>query len=172
MSVAAFTLALLGLILSVLSFGWQLASWALGGRRVSCRLVMGNLTASGVTTAPVKSDGRAPDVSHVNLLGTPGVEVLGIEISNHSRDARVAVESVRAKSDVGISYDPLRTAHGPALPFWLETGQTQSWYIDAQTARALVYTTRRIGKPSTWVTMLAFVGPNKVVEPKTRLVVE
>jgi hypothetical protein len=169
MALAAVLISALALVVGALALGWQIASWTLDGRRTRVVARFGLRVAGGVLAAPLKKDGTPMDFSTAHVPGGLGAELLGVEVSNMSRSARVRVESVAATVDGGPSFDPQGTALGKPLPHWLEAGETESWYMDAEIARQLVRITRQSGKNVDSVAMFVKVSPGLTIKARQGL---
>lgn len=166
MNAAALAIAILGLFVAALSFGWQIATWALSGRRVDVRLLHGVEGRGGFAVGEVGRD-RAPlNLNSMRAQGWNGPEVIGIEVINVGR-APVSIRSYSVQAvRGGMAYLPHGDARGPALPFRLEAGESATWYSDMDDARALVHSLSSIGKTATHVRMVANLGTKQ--ERRTR----
>lgn len=144
----ALALSIVGAVTAALSLGWQVASWSLDGRRVRVRLLHGAIGPQGTATGPVGRDGKPRDLKAINLEGFTKKEVIGIAVTNVGRAPvrvdRYEVVLVRG----GFSFFPLGNAIGPTLPHRLAPGETEVWLADADDARALIRSTRAIGRGS------------------------
>lgn len=169
MSLAAFLLALVGLVVAMLSLGWQVASWALSGRRVKVNLLHGVQGRGGFATGKVKPGGAPLNLGTMRSQGWDGIEVIAAEVINVGRApvivTRYSVHAVGA----GMSYTPLRDWIGPDLPFRLEPGASETWYSDIADARALVHSLGAIGKSATHVYMTVTLGTKEEKRTATTL---
>jgi len=166
MDTAAIIIAIVGLFVSALSFGWQIATWALSGRRVKVRLIHGVEGRGGFAAGPVKRGGAPNDIRSMRSQGWSGREVLGIEVVNIGR-ANVTIKKYSVHpAGGGMSYTPHGDAIGPSLPFRLEPGESETWYSDMQDARALLKSLKVIGRSATRVRMGVNLGTGD--ERKTR----
>ena len=147
MDIAAFSIACLGLFIAVLSLGWQVASWALEGRRVRVVLKHGAMGPGGSVSGPVECSGRPRDLSAVRAEGFTGTEVLGVTVTNIGR-APVTVSKYSANLvKAGFSFSPIGNRIGPELPFRLPPGESETWYAHAL-ASATATVKRHCGKVS------------------------
>lgn len=166
MSTAAFVVAIVGLLVAALSLGWQVASWALSGRRVKVVLLHGVQGRGGFATGPVGRNSAPRRIDSMRSQGWDGPEVLAIEVINVGR----VTVTIRSYSVIaigsGMSYTPIGNAIGKALPFRLEPGESETWYSDVQDAHALVRSVREIGKSATHVNMSVGLGTKE--DRKTR----
>lgn len=144
MTIAAFVLAALSLLIAALSAGWQIYAWMLDGRRVRLTLVHGLFGRAGAATGRVGRDRLPKDVTQVRRDGFDGLEVIGVSVTNVGR-APVRIDGYGVELVKGaMSFLPVGDAIGPDLPFRLPPGETETWYAKADDARALVYATRGI----------------------------
>lgn len=144
MTIAAFVLATLSLLIAALSAGWQVYAWVLDGRRVRLTLVHGVFGRGGVATGLVGRDRLPKDVSQVRSEGFDGFEVLGVSVTNVGR-APVRIERYGVElTKGGMSHLPVGDLMGPDLPFRLPPGETETCYAKVEDARPLVYATRGI----------------------------
>lgn len=138
MEIATFVIACLGLLLAVVSAAWQVFAWTFDGRRVRLRLVHGAIGPAGAVTGPVGRDGRPRDLSRVRAEGFVGEEVIGVSVTNVGRAAvridRYGAEVVRG----GVALRPVADSLGPDLPYRLPPGETETWFVKARDARALL----------------------------------
>lgn len=145
MVLAAFIVAALGLMVASLSFGWQITSWIMDGRRVRVRLLHGAMGHHGVAVGKVSRDRQPRDVNAVIAEGFTGEEIIGIAVTNVGR-APVRIDKYAvALARGGMSFIPIGDAIGPDLPFRLPPGETETWYARADDARRLISATRSIG---------------------------
>lgn len=146
MALAAFFVAALGLLVASLSFGWQIAAWVMDGRRVRVQLLHGARGQHGVAIGKVGRDKQPKDLNTVIAEGFTGEEVIGIAVTNVGRaPVRVDKYSVHLARG-GMTFTPIGDAIGPALPFRLPPGETETWFALADDGRRLVSATRSIGQ--------------------------
>jgi len=166
MDMVAIVIAVVGLFVAALSFGWQIATWALSGRRVKVRLMHGVEGRGGFAVAAVGRGGIPREMSSMRSQGWTGREVVALEVINVGR-AIVTIKSYSVHAvGGGMSYTPHGDIVGPPLPFRLEPGESETWYSDMQDARALVRSLKVVGKSATRVRMAASLGTGK--ERRTR----
>lgn len=166
MDTAALAIAILGLLVAGLSFGWQIATWALSGRRVDVRLLHGVQGRGGFAVGEVGRDSRARDMSSMRAQGWNGAEVIGIEVINIGR-APVTIKSYSVHAvGGGMAYTPHGDIIGRGLPYRLEAGESETWYSDMQDARALLHALPAIGKSASRVRMSVSLGTKQ--ERRTR----
>lgn len=171
MDVAAFVLACLSLIIASISAAWQFAAWHLDGARIRTRLVHGVLGRGGVAFGEVRRDGRLKDMSTMHDQGWDRGDLLGIQVTNTGRTrAQITRFGMRLRSGgmgAGFSHG---LAGSPALPHWIEPGESATWYADLQDAHALVSATRNVVDPRAGgVHMYVETGTGKSVATKQRL---
>lgn len=144
MAVAAFVVSCVGLIVAALALGWQIASWLLDGRRVRVSLVYGLHAGHGAYTAKIKRGGALPDVERIRRQGYDGKAVLGIVVTNVGR-ATVRIQNYSlGLASGGWSVTPVADGIGPALPFRLPAGESETWYVDVADAPALLAAARTV----------------------------
>lgn len=146
MEYVSFAAAILGLLVAAMSLGWQVCSWIYDGRRVRVALVHGVLGQTMVAAGRVGRDRKPRPVAPMRQQGFTGSEVIGIAVTNVGR-APVRIDRYSAGLvRGGMSLSPVGNAIGPALPFRLPPGETETWYAHADDARALIEATRSIGR--------------------------
>jgi hypothetical protein len=166
MSTAAFALAIVSLLVAALSLGWQVASWALSGRRVKVRLLHGVEGRGGFATGLVKRDGSPRRLDSLRAQGWNGREVLAIEVINVGRSPVTVTSYSVLAVGTGAAYKPVGDAIGPILPYRLEPGESETWYSDMNDARALIHALASINKRASKVLMTVTLGTQ--TERKTR----
>lgn len=143
---AALLVASSSLVLAAASLGWQVAAWLMDGRRVRVTLLHGLLSAGGVYAGKVERGGRPRDLASLYRQGLHGTEVIGVAVTNVGRaPVRIDRYSI-ALAEGGMSFTPVADAIGPALPHRLPPGETETWYAEADSARALVSSVRAVGR--------------------------
>lgn len=141
-AIAALVVGLASLLIAALSLAWQIASWALDGRRVHVRLLHGTLAQGGVFTGGVGRDRRRRSLSTLTAQGIVGREVLGIAVTNIGRaPVRVDQYSVELARG-GMSFSRVGEVIGPTLPFRLPPGESETWFVELVDASALVSAAR------------------------------
>lgn len=142
----ALVIACASLVLAAVSLGWQVAAWLMDGRRTRVTLLHGLMSTGGAYTGKVGRGGRPRDLTSLHRQGIHGTEVLGVAVTNVGR-APVRVDRYRIElTKGGLSFTPVADAIGPALPYRLQPGETETWYARADSARALVSSMRDIGR--------------------------
>lgn len=158
MDIAALAIAIVGLVVAASSFGWQVATWALSGRRVRLNLLHGITGRGGYATGIVRRNGSVPGLDSMRPQGWNGPEVVAIEVINVGR-APVTIRSYAVHAaGTGMSFIPHGDRIGPDLPFRLEAGESETWYAEMSDARALVESVRAIGRDSSEVFMSVSLG--------------
>lgn len=171
MDIAAFVIACLGFFVAALGLGWQIASWALDGRRVRVRLKHGAMGRGGAVAGSVPRSGEPRDIASVRAEGFTGREVIGIEVTNIGRlPVTVRKYSVHAQG-TGFAFTPMGEAIGPTMPFRLEPGDSETWYAEMDSARALVESVKAIGRSARRVSMTAELGTGEERRTPTSLIV-
>lgn len=141
----ALIVACSSLVLAAASLGWQVATWHMDGRRVRVALLHGLVSGGGVYSGKVEARGHPRDLKPLYRQGIRGTEVIGVAVTNVGR-APVRIDRISiALAEGGMSYVPINETIGPALPHRLPPGETESWYAEADAARALVSATRAAG---------------------------
>lgn len=170
MAIVSLVIASISLLVAVLSLGWQIGQWLLSGGRPKATLLHGVQGRGGVFTGPVEKAGRSRNVEDLRKQGFYGPEIVGVQVTNHGR-ASVAVESVALCSrGGGISYVPNGDLIGPQLPYRLDAGTNETWFVDAELGRSLVAVSRNsLQKPTQGVYMTVTLGTGKTIETPTTL---
>lgn len=138
MEVLTLAIAALGLLIACLSFGWQIASWLLDGRRIKLVLKHGALGREGAVLGEIKRDGRPHDLSKYRREGFDGADVLAVTVINIGR-APVVVERYSVLLEgTGISFTPMGEAIGASLPHELQPGRSETWYAKMDIVRDLI----------------------------------
>jgi hypothetical protein len=146
MDTAALIIACFGAVVAVLSLGWQIAAWMMEGRRVRVDLKHGAMGHNGFVVGAVERSGKPRDLSRVIAEGFTGREVLGITVTNIGR-APVTVTRYSAILIRGaLSFSPIAIQIGPAFPFRLQPGESESWYADMLDVNALVHAAAAVNK--------------------------
>lgn len=168
--IVSLVIASISLLVAGLSLGWQIGQWLLSGGRPKATLLHGVQGRGGVFTGPVEKAGRSRNVEDLRKQGFYGPEVVGVQVTNHGR-ASVAVESVALCSrGGGISYVPNGDLIGPQLPYRLDAGTNETWFVDAELGRSLVAVSRNaLQKPTQGVYMTVTLGTGKTIETPTTL---
>lgn len=144
MEIAALAIAVLSLIIAGLALGWQIAAWALNGPRIRATLQHGALGRGGAVLSTVGRDSRLRDMSSMRDQGWDGPDVIAVAVTNHGRlRAKVTRFGIQLKRGGMSAQYPASNAWSPGLPYWLEPGESATWYADMQDARALAYATRQ-----------------------------
>ncbi|MFB9749216.1 phosphoribosylamine--glycine ligase [Leifsonia shinshuensis] len=168
MSEIALLVSVFSLCVAALSLGWQIALWLLGGRRVSIQLRHGVLGDGGIAAGPV-GNGKANDISSMRHQVFVGPEVVGVDVINVGRlPLTVSEYSLRVKGGQ-FSFVPHGEVIGRPLPFRLEPGESETWYVDAADARALARVHRDMGKRVAEVFMAVKLGTREEKRTKQTL---
>lgn len=147
MDIAALAISVLSLIIAGLALGWQIAVWALNGPRIRTVLQHGVIGRGGAVVTTVGRDKKLRDMSSMREQGWNGPDVIAVLVTNTGRlRAKITRFGVHLKrSGMSVQY-PAGNKWSPELPHWLEPGESATWYVDMQDARALVYATRQTGQ--------------------------
>ncbi len=124
--------AVVGLVLAALSFGWQAWSFSVSGSRVTVTV------RAGVKRGPVVATlANAPTRTEINTLVRQGFNepVYGVSLHNRGRGP-TSVRSVDLLFNDGGAVGLTRVE--PQLPHRLEGESDQTWYFDAELARNYV----------------------------------
>jgi len=127
MDVATLVIAVLGLLLSVVGLVWQAATYVLSGGRVKVLLKVGAASARGMLTgAPDRMQGTS--MQHLVSQGYTQ-PIIAVEVRNVGRMA-VTVNRWSIQHTRGTSFIPIGYQIGPALPYRLEPGASETWAVD------------------------------------------
>lgn len=140
MAVATLVLAVVGLVISVISLTWQVIQHSLTGSRVRAELLLGGFGFGGVVTGPFDMDR--------SVLASQGVSewVLAIQVRNRGR-MPVDVGSCEVEFESGGAYNRAGWHANPNLPYRLEPGSSQSFYVplaDVEKALEIMNRGRRV----------------------------
>jgi hypothetical protein len=133
-------IAVVGLALAATSLAWQAATFALTGSRVRAEILRGGIGRGALVTYP-------PDKwteTSVAALVREGFtnEVVAVEVRNVGR-LPVSVQKITAYLANGIGFSPFETQ--PPLPFRLEAGSSERWWIEAAQVRAAIAASKDAG---------------------------
>lgn len=159
---AALVVSSLSFIVSGLSLGWQISSWLMSAGRVRVILEQGLLSGGAFYGKPVGRDGRRFAPEALADQGLAGKEVLGVKIVNVGR-APVTISRYGARvHSAGVAVTPVADAIGPNLPYRLEAGESESWYVEMRTAVALLAGAQALKPRAREVCMTAELATGKV----------
>lgn len=129
MATTALVLAIIGVVLSLLSLGWQILSHVLTGPRLRVTVKLGLAGSGGsITWAP----GRRPDRASLERHIGEGYNrpVVHVAVRNVGR-MPATVHVIRFDQQV-LNYRPIRDiAAGPQLPVRVDTHDSLEWLVDA-----------------------------------------
>lgn len=169
MEILTLAIAALGLLVACLSFGWQIASWLLDGRRVKLVLKHGAMGRGGAALGTIKRDGRASDLTQVRGEGFTGTDVLAVTVINVGR-APVVIERYSVVLDgTGLSFTPMGDAIGESLPHELQPGRSGRWYAEIDSVRALISSADAIDVHGSAVSMTVELGTGQTKKTPTSL---
>ncbi len=139
-------LAALGVVLALVSLGWQAVSFWLSGSRVRVEIRAG--ATDGVRVASVSG---SPTQDQQALLQRQGLTqlILGVKVKNLGR-APTSVTSVDLHYSNGAGLSGAYLRGSPELPCRMEGETEQTWYFDADLAArfARVFEeAKKTGKP-------------------------
>ncbi len=159
-SVIGLVVAILGFFLSGVSLAWQAATFVWSGSQVKVALRYGARNLSSVVTFP-----KWP--ATWNVLSSQGytVPVLAVEARNVGR-LPVSVTKIEAVLESGHSLVQLEHPPERLLPYRLEPGSEQTWFIEMQNVSALISASQQVaGKElrPTRVSMRVHLGTGKAV---------
>lgn len=171
MDVAALVIACLSFVVAGLAFGWQVAAWAMDGPRVHATLQHGVLGHGGAVVSTVDRGGRLRDMESMREQGWDGPDVIAILVTNRGRSrAKITRFGIQLKRGRMSAQYPAGNVWSPALPHWIEPGESATWYAELQDARALVFATRKSLHPKPGgVLMTVETGTGKTVRTKRKL---
>lgn len=167
---AALLISALSLALAGLSLGWQVAQWLLSAGRPKAVLMHGLWQGAGAYVGPLTRNGSPKEINRLREQGIEGTEVVGVQVTNHGR-APVTVEKVSLHCRGGaMSFIPVTDRLGPSLPYRLEAGTNESWYVAAVNAVHLAESSRQVLHESvSGVYMEAQLGTGKSVKTSETL---
>lgn len=182
MNTATLVIAVVGLGLSVLSLGWQAASFFLSGPRVRVHLQEGFRGMGGAVLAPpsVYTDQGREALERQGFTE----HILAVIVVNRGRlPATVGNWSIRFGN--GAAYQNPGDPRNPALPYRLEPFTSESWYAPVDHLQKLqeVFTDQSetaahvrgvidLGSRETLASQDALIlGPDGVRMPTPRLIV-
>lgn len=171
MDIAALSIAILSIIIATLALGWQIAVWRLDGPRIRATLQHGVLGRGGAVVSTVGRDKRLRDMSSMVEQGWNGPQVIAVVVTNHGRSrAKITRFGIQLKrGGMSVQY-PAGNSWSPALPYWLEPGESATWYGDMQDAQALIDATgRSIPADVGGVFMTVETGTGKTVRTRRHL---
>jgi hypothetical protein len=131
MQVATLCIAILALVVSVLSFSWQVLSFSISGRKIRILTSVGwrGAGAELILQSVKRRDDPLDRLSRLAGRG-PSTPVLGVTVQNVGRsDLYVSAVFVAGKSRSDTHFPPA-TANWPALPCLLKSGDSENWYLD------------------------------------------
>lgn len=158
------------LFIAGLSLGWQIVVWLLSGGRPESTLVHGVLTDSGSYVGPVRKNGRGYDIRALGDQGIVGVEVVGIQVTNHGR-IPINVERVSVLTrGGGMTLTPIGERIGVDMPAKIEPGTNESWYIERVRGDQLVAASREaLQEQVSGIYMSAQLGSGKITKTRHTL---
>jgi hypothetical protein len=126
-------IAVAGLTLAAASLAWQAATFALTGSRVKANIERGALGGGGLVTSP--PDKWTANNSAVMAAQGFSHEVVAVAVRNVGR-LPATVQKFSVHLDNGTSFIPIQTT--PPLPYRLDAGGSEKWWVDAADVRALI----------------------------------
>lgn len=174
MEIFTLAIAILSLLLAALALGWQIAAWAMDGPRLRATLQHGLLGRGGSVVSTVGRDSKLRDMTSMREQGWNGPDVVAVLVTNHGRSrAKVTRFGLQLKrGGMSVQY-PNSNEWSPELPFWLDPGESATWYADMQDARALVGATRASVQPDAGgVFMTIETGTGKSIRTRQHLALE
>lgn len=172
MAVLTLAIAALGLLIACLSFGWQIASWLLDGRRVKLVLKHGAMGRGGAALGNIKRDGRPLDLSKVRGEGFTDTDVLAVTVINIGRSPVVIERYSVVLEGAGLSFTPMGDAIGASLPHELQPGRSETWYAEMDSVRALVSSAAAIEVHGREISMTVELGTGQMKKTPTKLRVQ
>jgi hypothetical protein len=139
--VVTLVLASVGLGLALASLGWQAATFVLSGSRVRVELLLGAADPATLRTGrgmlvTYPLDKWTPDTVALHVGQGMTEPLLFVEARNVGR-MPATVEKITAYLTNGVGLEPTMHAHAP-LPFRLEPGSSEKWWVSAAMVRAAV----------------------------------
>lgn len=140
MTIATLAIAVLGVLLSALSLGWQAATFVLTGGRVRAELRAGGIDpGGGMVTGPAKD----MSLRQANELKAQGFTrpVVAVQVRNVGRLPVVITGWSLVTEPGGVGFHPMADSIGPPLDHRLEAGAPAIWAVDGGAAQRLVRVT-------------------------------
>jgi hypothetical protein len=137
MAAATLVIAVLALVVSCLSLGWQIVSFSLSGRRVEVDLSIGWRGPDQLLLSTAKQkDDLLRILSELAGRG-PRIPVIGITVFNVGRADLYVSAVLLFGSTPGSSSIPAESDTWPALPCILRSGDSENWILDLSEIRGL-----------------------------------
>jgi hypothetical protein len=155
---ATLVIAVVGLALAAASLAWQAATFALTGSRVRADILRGVIGRGVLVTYP--PDTWAPGSLAQHAAEGMPQEVVAVEVRNVGR-MPASVQKITAYLENGVSLTPLQT--DPPLPYPLEAGSSERWWVDAAQVYAAIAASRLTRSD---VQIAVALGTGKVVKTK------
>lgn len=134
-------IAVSGLLLALVSLGWQLAEHRLAGPRVRAELFWGVQGSQGRVVGPVR--GKLPDLDLARPGGGPGLAIMGVRARNVGR-LPIDITDFRIEVDGGLAYSLPDWGVNPAIPHRLEAGSATDFLIPLADVHATVATSQEL----------------------------
>lgn len=134
MQTATLIIAVLGVLLSALSLGWQRATFVLSGGRVKVHLIIGAMHPSGSGLMSITDVEKTPAhelpqrIAEFRRHGYTR-PVIGVEVINIGR-MPVTIAKWEVATTAKVSLRPMAGSVGPSLPFELGAGKSETWLAD------------------------------------------
>lgn len=122
MTVVTLVIAVLGLVLSVVSLGWQVAQHLLSGPRVRVELLWGGMGVDRVVTGPVR--GSLDAFRHAGVSDP----IFAVKGRNRGR-LPIDVTGFTVEMEGAGGYSLAAWARNPSLPYRLDSGSEVSFYV-------------------------------------------
>jgi hypothetical protein len=134
----ALVVGICGVVLASLSLGWQAASYALTGGRITVRLQVGGQGHGGMATAPPENLSQG----WLENLASQGFSrpIVAVTVANIGRQP-VTVTRWGLKSGLGVALYPTADSIGPTLPHRLDIGDSATWAVDMSAVTAFIHAT-------------------------------
>lgn len=131
---AALWLAIAGIVLSAVSLTWQAATFRLTGSIVRAELKHGGVGMGGVLFG-------SPGTYSQSLLASQGFtqEVIGVEVFNRGR-LPVSITGWALQIEGKETFSMTTQQVGPPLPYRLEAGANERWFMPMAMLRPAVAT--------------------------------
>ena len=122
MSVVTLVIAVLGLVLSVVSIGWQIAQHVLSGPRVGVELLWGGMGSDRVATGPVR--GSLDAFRHAGV----SEPIYAVKGRNRGR-LPIDVTGFTVEMEGAGGYSVAGWRPNPTLPHRLDSGSEVAFYV-------------------------------------------
>lgn len=159
MTVAAFTVGVVSLVIAVSSLSWQVYTFLLEGARPKLTPVVGILTrGGGLVTSDAFKDVRSSLTLAVEQIG-PGMPIVGVKVVNAGRApfhvAGWAIRAVPSGTSFTVLDDPVGS---PTVPCDIPAGAEQTFFMEFGAAARLKFAADATEKKPQRIVITVFSG--------------